>query len=105
VILLLALLAAIVLLAIGIAVIGLTIKLLWWALIGLAIGALGRLVLPGSQPIGVLATAALGVAAALLGGIIAHALDAGGLVQFLIAVAVAAGLIALYGGSRFHRAA
>ena len=102
-IILVAVLAAIVLLALGIAVIGLTIKLLWWALIGLLIGALGRLILPGAQPIGVLATSLLGVAAALLGGIIAHALDAGALLQFLIAVAVAAGLIALYGGSRFHR--
>jgi uncharacterized membrane protein YeaQ/YmgE (transglycosylase-associated protein family) len=103
VIILLALLAVIVLFALGIAVIGLTIKLLWWALIGLVIGALGRLILPGAQPIGVLATAALGVAAALLGGIIAHALDAGGVLQFVIAIVVAAGLIALYSGSRFHR--
>ena len=102
-IILLALLAVIVLFALGIAVIGLTVKLLWWALIGLVIGALGRLILPGAQPIGVLATAALGVAAALLGGIIAHALDVGGLLQFVIAIVVAAGLIALYGGSRFHR--
>ena len=102
-ILLVAVLLAIVLLALGIAVIGLTIKLVWWALIGLVIGGLGRLLLPGAQPVGMLATAALGVAAAILGGIIAHALDAGSLLQFLIAIAVAAGLIAVYGGTRFHR--
>jgi uncharacterized membrane protein YeaQ/YmgE (transglycosylase-associated protein family) len=101
--LLVAVLLAIVLFALGIAVIGLTIKLLWWALVGLVIGGLGRLLLPGAQPVGLLATAALGVAAAVLGGIIGHALDAGSLVQFLIAVAVAAGLIALYAGSRYHR--
>jgi uncharacterized membrane protein YeaQ/YmgE (transglycosylase-associated protein family) len=104
VILLLALVAAIVLFALGVAVIGLTLKLLWWALIGLVIGALGRLVLPGSQPIGVLATAGLGVAAALLGGIVAHALDVGAVLQFLIAVGAAAALIALFGGARAHRA-
>jgi len=102
-ILLVAVLLAIVLLALGIAVIGLTIKLVWWALIGLVIGGLGRLLLPGAQPVGMLATAALGVAAAILGGIIAHALNAGSVLQFLIAIAVAAGLIAVYGGTRFHR--
>jgi uncharacterized membrane protein YeaQ/YmgE (transglycosylase-associated protein family) len=102
-ILLLAFLAVIVLLALGIAVIGLTLKLLWWALVGLLIGGLGRLILPGAQPIGVLATAGLGVAAALLGGIVAHALDVGAVLQFLIAVGVAAALIALFSGTRFHR--
>ena len=102
-IVLLILVAAIVLFAFGVAVIGLTIKLLWLALIGLLIGGLGRLVLPGTQPIGVLATAGLGVAAALLGGIIAHALGVSALLQFLIAVGVAAALIALIGGTRTHR--
>ncbi len=45
-------------------------------------------------------TAGAGVAAAVLGGIVAHALDLGGFLQFVVAVAVAAGLIALVGGSR-----
>jgi uncharacterized membrane protein YeaQ/YmgE (transglycosylase-associated protein family) len=96
--------AVIVLFALGIAVIGLTLKLLWWALIGLVIGALGRLVLPGSQPIGLLATAAAGVAASLLGGIVAHALGVGAVLQFVIAVGAAAVLIALFSGTRTHRA-
>ncbi len=103
-IILLVIVAVIVLFALGIAVIGLTLKLLWWALIGLVIGALGRLVLPGSQPIGILATAAAGIGASLLGGIIAHALHAGGVLQFVIAVAAAAALIAVFGGTRAHRA-
>jgi uncharacterized membrane protein YeaQ/YmgE (transglycosylase-associated protein family) len=100
---LLAVLVVIVLFALGIAVIGLTVKLLWWALVGLVIGGLGRLVLPGAQPIGVLATALLGIAAALLGGIVAHALDVGTLLQFVIAVGVAAALVALFGRTRSHR--
>ncbi len=92
--------AIVVLLVVGWAVLGLVFKLLWWALLGLLIGALARLILPGRQAIGWLGTAAAGIAGALLGGIVANALDVGGLLQFLIAVLVAAGLIALFGGTR-----
>jgi uncharacterized membrane protein YeaQ/YmgE (transglycosylase-associated protein family) len=99
---LIALLAIIVLVVVGWVVVGLAFKLLWWALIGLVIGALGRLVIPGRQVIGWLMTAGAGVAGALLGGIIADALDVGSVLQFLIAVAVAAGLIALLGARRAY---
>ncbi|RFU82661.1 GlsB/YeaQ/YmgE family stress response membrane protein [Streptomyces triticagri] len=43
-------------------------------LIGIVIGVLGRLVLPGRQRIGVLWTVAVGIAAALLGTAVAAAL-------------------------------
>ena len=98
--LLLIVLAVVLLIVFGWFVLGLALKLLWWALLGLLIGALARLVLPGKQAIGWLATAGAGVAGALLGGIIADALDWGGLLQFILAVAVAAALIALLGGTR-----
>ena len=98
--LLLIVIAIVVLIVVGWALVGLALKLLWWALLGLVIGALARLVLPGRQAIGWLATAGAGVAGALLGGIIADALDWGGLLQFVLAVAVAAGLIAMVGGTR-----
>ncbi len=91
---------AIVVLIVGWAVVGLALKLLWWALVGLIIGALARLILPGRQEIGWLATAGAGIAGALLGGIIANALDLGGVLQFIVAVAAAAALIALLGGAR-----
>ena len=97
---LLVILAILVLLVVGWAVVGLAFKLLWWALLGLVIGALARLVLPGRQAIGWLATAGAGIAGALLGGIIADALEWGGVVQFVLAVAVAAALIAVLGGAR-----
>jgi uncharacterized membrane protein YeaQ/YmgE (transglycosylase-associated protein family) len=97
---LLVLVAIIVLLVIGGAVLGLALKLLWWALLGLLIGALARLVIPGRQPLGWLATAAYGVGGALLGGVVAKAIGVGGVVQFLIAIAVAALLIALLSGGR-----
>lgn len=41
-------------------------------LIGLVIGTLGRLLLPGKQSIGIIATAAVGVGAALLGTFVAR---------------------------------
>ena len=97
---LLVILAIVVLLIIGWAVVGLALKLLWWALLGLVIGALARLILPGRQAIGWLATAGAGIAGALLGGIIADALGFGSVLQFIVAVGVAAALIALLGGAR-----
>jgi len=72
------------------ALIGLAFELLWLALTGLIIGALGRLVLPGRQEIGLLATTLVGIGASLLGGILADLFDVGWLVQFLVAVALAA---------------
>lgn len=42
-------------------------------IVGLIIGALGRLVLPGRQNIGILVTMAVGVVAALIGTAIARA--------------------------------
>ena len=93
-------LAIVAVLVLGWIVVGLAFKLLWWAILGLVIGALARLVLPGKQSIGLLGTAGAGIAAALLGGIVAHALDLGNLLQFVIAVALAAGIIAVLGGTR-----
>lgn len=98
--LLLVVLAIVLLIFVAWALVGLAFKLLWWALLGLVVGALARLVLPGRQAIGWLGTAGAGVAGALLGGIIANALDWGALLQFIVAVAVAAALIALLGGTR-----
>ena len=66
------------------------LELLWLAITGLIIGGLGRLVLPGRQVIGLLPTALVGIAASLLGGVLANLFDAGWLVRFLVAVALAA---------------
>lgn len=101
---LLFLVAAIVVLAvIGWAVLGLAIMLLWWALIGLVIGGLGRLVVPGRQAIGILTTILLGIAASLLGGVVARAAHLGNGLRFLIAIGVAAILVAaLSSGQRTH---
>jgi uncharacterized membrane protein YeaQ/YmgE (transglycosylase-associated protein family) len=85
------------------ALVGLAFELLWLALTGLIIGALGRLVLPGRQDISLLATALIGIGASLLGGILANLFDVGWLVRFLVAVALAAIGITLFASSERHR--
>jgi uncharacterized membrane protein YeaQ/YmgE (transglycosylase-associated protein family) len=97
---LIALLVVVLVIVLAFAVVGLVWKLIVWALIGVVIGALARLVLPGRQEIGVLGTVAAGLAGSFLGGILADVLDWGGLLQFVLAVGFAALLIALFAGSR-----
>ena len=70
--------------------VGLVFELLGLVLTGLIVGALGRLVLPGTQRVGLLTTALVGIAASLLGGLLADVFNAGWLVRFLVAVALAA---------------
>jgi uncharacterized membrane protein YeaQ/YmgE (transglycosylase-associated protein family) len=98
--LLIILLALIVMIALGVAVVGVVLKLLWWALVGLVTGALARLVLPGIQPIGSLGTIAAGIGGAILGGVIGDALGGNGLLELLLAVLVAALLIVAFNGTR-----
>jgi uncharacterized membrane protein YeaQ/YmgE (transglycosylase-associated protein family) len=83
--------------------VGLAFSLLWLALTGLVVGALARLVLPGRQDISLLATALIGIAASLLGGILANVFDAGWIIQFLVAVALAAIGITLFSSPEFRR--
>jgi uncharacterized membrane protein YeaQ/YmgE (transglycosylase-associated protein family) len=86
------------------ALVGLAFELLWLVATGLIVGALGRLVLPGRQEIGLLATALVGIAASLIGGILADLFDSGWVVQFLVAVALAAiGVTILESGDRGRR--
>lgn len=61
---------------------------------GLVVGALGRLVIPGPNPMSVLATVLVGLGGAILGGIIGSVLfdEAGG---FILSV-VGAALIVLW---------
>jgi uncharacterized membrane protein YeaQ/YmgE (transglycosylase-associated protein family) len=43
-------------------------RFVWWILVGLAIGALARFILPGENPMGWVATLILGIAGSILGG-------------------------------------
>ena len=67
-------------------------ELIGLIIIGLIVGALGRLFHPGSDPIGLLMTLVIGVASALLVGW----LVGGGILGFILAVIVAVILVALY---------
>lgn len=67
---------------------------IWFIIAGLIVGALGRLIHPGHDPIGLLMTLAVGVVAM----IIAAAISSGWL-AFVIGVIIAALLVALI--SRF----
>jgi uncharacterized membrane protein YeaQ/YmgE (transglycosylase-associated protein family) len=70
------------------------------AISGLVIGALGRLVVPGPNPMSMWHTMAFGIAGSFLGGLLGRLVFGwrygySYLLSFLIAVGVTAGLIAL----------
>ena len=48
-------------------------EILWMALVGLVVGALAKLVMPGRDPGGVIVTALIGLAGGLLAGVIGRA--------------------------------
>jgi uncharacterized membrane protein YeaQ/YmgE (transglycosylase-associated protein family) len=65
---------------------------------GLIIGALARLIKPGKQNLGILATLGLGLVGSLIGGVIAQFFGTGGIFElnvlgFVLAVVVAVLLI------------
>jgi uncharacterized membrane protein YeaQ/YmgE (transglycosylase-associated protein family) len=75
------------------------VQVLGLIIIGIIIGVLARLVLPGRQRIGALMTVLLGIGGALIGGIVASAIGTGGiwelnLIGTIVGVLAAAGLIA-----------
>ena len=97
------LLIVILVLLLGGWLVGLALNLIWLVLVGLIVGALGRLVLPGRQEISLTMTALVGIGASLVGGILANLFNAGWLVQFLVAVALAAIGITLFASSERGR--
>jgi uncharacterized membrane protein YeaQ/YmgE (transglycosylase-associated protein family) len=86
-------------------VVGLTLKLLAWVITGLVIGALARLVVPGPQALGWLATILYGLGGSLIGGIVGDLVGLGAVLQFLLAVLAAALLIAVFAAEAPRRAA
>ncbi len=65
---------------------------IWFLIVGAIVGALGRLVHPGRDPIGWIATIAIGVIAMLVAAIISS-----GWIAFAIGIIIAAVLVALVG--------
>ncbi|TWT65942.1 hypothetical protein Pla123a_48530 [Posidoniimonas polymericola] len=76
-----------------------------WAVFGLIAGAIARLLVPGRQAMGTLATMVLGIIGSFVGGFIGYMFAGGELVQasgFIMSVigAVIALLISIYAGKR-----
>jgi uncharacterized membrane protein YeaQ/YmgE (transglycosylase-associated protein family) len=71
---------------------------IWFLIVGAVVGALGRLLHPGSDPMGLLLTIAVGVVSMLVAALISS-----GWLAFILGVIVAVILVALlgrYGGRR-----
>ena len=73
-----------------------------WIILGLLAGAIAKAILPGDDPGGIIVTILIGIAGAIIGGLIASALDIGELGDFfdigtwLIAIAGALLLLIAY---------
>jgi uncharacterized membrane protein YeaQ/YmgE (transglycosylase-associated protein family) len=70
-----------------------------WIIIGLIAGALGKLIMPGDDPGGIIVTILLGIAGAIVGGFLAGLIGLGGggaLWTILIATLGAIILLAIY---------
>jgi len=67
---------------------------------GLVIGALGRLAIPGPNPMSIGLTIAIGIGGSILGGIVGALLSAGWLLTVILEVAAAALIVFLLQRSR-----
>jgi uncharacterized membrane protein YeaQ/YmgE (transglycosylase-associated protein family) len=65
---------------------------IWFIIVGAIVGALGRLLHPGNDPMGWLLTIAIGVISMIIAAIIS-----GGWIAFVIGVVIAIVLVALVG--------
>lgn len=73
---------------------------LWWVIstviVGLIVGGLGRLIVPGYNPIGFLPTVACGLIGALIGGAIGRAISHNHFVTILVEIGVGALAVAAW---------
>lgn len=71
-----------------------------WILLGLCAGAIAKLIMPGDDPGGIIVTTLIGIAGAIVGGLIASALDIGDLDEFFDIgtwlIAIAGSLLLLF---------
>lgn len=73
-----------------------------WIVLGLLAGAIAKLIMPGDDPGGFIVTTLIGIAGAVVGGLIASALDIGHIDEFfdlgtwLIAIAGSLLLLLIY---------
>jgi uncharacterized membrane protein YeaQ/YmgE (transglycosylase-associated protein family) len=72
-------------------------EIIWLIIAGLIVGVLGRFVKPGADPMGWLATIAIGVASVLVVGLLIGGDDGIGFWGYVLAVIIAAILVAIVG--------
>lgn len=78
------------------------VNILTWLVIGLVVGLLARLAIPGKQKIGWIATIVIGIVAALIGGFVSYSLldidDDGGIkwIPLIVSVVLGALGVSLY---------
>lgn len=72
------------------------LSFIWWLIIGLIAGALARLIMPGKDPMGILATILLGIVGSIIGGLVGSLIwrsetgfHAGGLILSLLGAILA----------------
>ena len=65
---------------------------IWLIIVGAVVGALGRLIHPGRDPMGWIVTILVGIASLVIAGLIF-----GGALQFIVGIVVAVILVALVG--------
>ena len=74
--------------------------ILSWLLLGLLVGALGKWIMPGKDPGGILVTMAIGIAGAVVGGFIGSLLGLGAVSGFdlrSLALATGGAVLLLWG--------
>lgn len=79
--------------------------MLTWIILGLVVGALAKLILPGKHPGGIFITMLIGIAGAFIGGFVGSAVGVGTVTGFnLISVGLAtAGAVALLAVYRYAK--
>jgi uncharacterized membrane protein YeaQ/YmgE (transglycosylase-associated protein family) len=79
--------------------------IMWWAVIGLVVGGLGRLLIPGRNNIGILLTILIGIVGSIAGGSVTRVVMGAGhdIISFLVSLAIAAVLVATVSNSRRQR--
>ena len=76
-----------------------------WIVLGLVVGALAKLIMPGRDPGGIFITIAIGIAGALVGGFLASAIGLGTVTGFnigSIVIATGGALLLLFGYQRLR---
>lgn len=64
----------------------------WLIIVGLIVGALGRLLHPGKDPLGWILTLVLGVVSLIIAGLIVS----NGVLEFIVGIVIAAVLLAIW---------